>query len=112
MNTAAIVLFLTTLLMAGCNTPMTKPEIPVPTADGSASSAPTAAAILTKEEAQTIALQHAGLAADQVTGIRTEFEFDDGLPHYDVQFRQGQLVYDYEIHAETGTILSYETEQQ
>ena len=111
MNTAAIVLLLTTLLMAGCNTPKPRPELSLPTA-GTAASSSTAATTLTQEEAQTIALQHAGLTADQVSGIRTEFEFDNGLPHYDIQFWHGLLVYEYEVHAETGAILSYEMEHR
>ena len=77
--------------------------------------APTAAAAsgkptnpaLTLEEAQSIALKHAGFAADQVTALHTEYEIEHGIPQYDVEFRHGSWEYNYEIHADTGEILSY-----
>lgn len=63
---------------------------------------------LTPEEAQEIALAQAGFTADQVSYLRAEFEQDDRIPHYDVSFREGQWEYEFEIHAETGEILSWE----
>lgn len=68
--------------------------------------APTTEGTITREQAQNIALEDAGLTADQVTRLRTEYEIDDGIPRYEVRFRQGPWEYDYEIHAETGRILS------
>ena len=62
---------------------------------------------LTLEEAQNIALKHAGFAADQVTALHTEYEIEHGVPQYDVEFHHGAWEYDYEIHADTGEILSY-----
>ena len=62
---------------------------------------------LTLEEAQNIALKHAGFAADQVTALHGEYEIDHGVPQYDVEFRHGHWEYDYEIHADTGEVLSY-----
>lgn len=62
---------------------------------------------LTLEEAQSIALKHAGFTADQVTALHAEYEIEHGVPLYDVEFRQGYWEYDYEIHADTGEILSY-----
>ena len=63
---------------------------------------------LTPEEAQEIALNQAGFTADQVTHLRVEFDLDDRVPSYDVSFREGYWEYEYEIHAETGEILSWE----
>lgn len=77
-------------------------EAPVP----APAEIPTEANRLTKEEAIAIALKDAGLTQDQVTGLRAEFDYDNGRPEYDVDFRQGHYEYDYEIHAETGRILS------
>lgn len=62
---------------------------------------------LTLEEAQNIALKHAGFTVDQVTALHTEYEIDRGIPQYDVEFHHGYWEYDYEIHADTGEILSY-----
>ena len=66
------------------------------------------AAQLTAEEAKAIALEHAGFTADQVTHLRAEFDWDDGVPTWDVEFREGHWEYDYEIHAETGQIRSFD----
>lgn len=65
-------------------------------------------AALTREEAEAIALKHAGFTADQVTYLRTEYEIDDGRPQYEVQFHQDRWEYDYEIDAQTGKILSFD----
>ena len=63
---------------------------------------------ITAEEAQAIALSHAGFTAEQVSFLRTEPELRDRVPHYDVEFRVDRWEYEYEIHAETGEILSFE----
>ena len=61
---------------------------------------------VTKEKAEQIALDHLGLSKNQVTRLRTDYEIDDGIGHYDVQFYSGDWEYEFEIHAETGKILS------
>lgn len=63
---------------------------------------------LTEEEAAAIALNHAGLAQTEVTHLRTRYDRDDRVPEYEVEFCQGRWEYEYEIHAETGVILSWE----
>jgi len=67
--------------------------------------------LLTPEEAEKIALDHLGFAADQVQRLKTEFEFDDGVPQYDVQFHDGPWEYEFEIHAQTGKILSFDKDR-
>lgn len=62
------------------------------------------AALITKEEAIAIALADAGFTEAQVTRLRAEFDWDDRVPEYEVEFSQGDFEYDYEIHAETGAI--------
>ena len=66
---------------------------------------------LTKEEAKTIALNHAGLAETEVTGLRVEYDMERGTPEWDVDFRSGDWEYDYEIHAKTGEIRSWDKER-
>ena len=73
---------------------------------GADSAAPSAK--ITPEKAKSVALEHAGFTAEQVTALRAELEKDDRIPHYDVQFHQDRFEYEYEIHAETGEILSFE----
>lgn len=63
---------------------------------------------LTGENAQAIALTHAGLTVDQVTRLTVQYDVDDGTPEYEVEFRAGNWEYEYEIHAETGKILSWD----
>ena len=61
-----------------------------------------------KDKAKSIALKHAGLSADDVKGLQVEYDKDDGVPIYEVEFDHGRKEYSYEIHAETGKILSWE----
>lgn len=67
---------------------------------------------ITKEGAEKIALDYLGLAADQVKRLHTEYEIDDGISQYDVQFISGDWEYEFEIHAETGRILSYDKDHK
>ena len=67
-----------------------------------------AAKQLTGEEAEAIALQHAGFTAGQVNYLRSQYEIDDRIPQYDVEFHEGRWEYEYEIHAETGAVLSFD----
>lgn len=66
---------------------------------------------VTREKAQTIALDHAGFTANQVSGLRAEKDLDDLIVHYDVEFYQGGYEYDYEIDAKTGEILHWEKDK-
>ena len=63
---------------------------------------------ITQAEAIEIALQHAGFDAASVQYLHTEYEIDDGIPQYDVSFHVDRWEYEYEIHAESGQILSFE----
>ena len=65
-------------------------------------------AYISREAARDIALAHASLTNDQVTRVDIEFEYDDGRPEYTVEFYFENTEYEYEIHAETGEILSWE----
>ena len=67
---------------------------------------------MTREQAEKIALDHLGFTADQVTRLRTEYEIDDGLPQFDIEFHQGDWEYEFEIHAESGQILSYDKDHK
>ena len=66
---------------------------------------------ITEVEAMEIALAHAGLTAEQVQYIHTEFEIDNRIPEYTVDFFANGLEYEYEIHAESGNILSYDVDR-
>ena len=61
------------------------------------------------EAAKTAALKHAGLSADQVTGLTAKLDWDDGQRVYEVEFWQGSTEYEYEVNAD-GTVRQYESE--
>ena len=64
--------------------------------------------LIGKDKAKSIALKHAGFSAGDVTGLQVEYDKDDGIPVYEVEFDKGHKEYSYEIHGETGKILSWE----
>lgn len=70
----------------------------------------TSADTLTKVQAIAIALEHAGLTEADITGLWAEYEIDDGVPEYDVEFHHGNYEYSYDIHAVTGEIRAYSRE--
>ena len=87
--------------------PAEAPAAPeVPAYDPPAAEAP--AELLEQAQAEAIALAHAGLTADEVSYLRTELDHDDGRREYEIEFRLDRWEYDYEIHAETGEILSWD----
>ena len=57
---------------------------------------------ITRDEALSIALKHAGVSDVEYSKI----ELDDN--EYEIEFRVGRLEYEYEINATTGKIISYE----
>ena len=95
---ALLSLILATALFAGCGTSKASANLPAEND------------YLTKEQAQAAALTHAGLTAAQITRLHTEFDIDNGIPQYDIEFHYNNWEYDYEIHAQTGAILSWDKE--
>lgn len=69
-----------------------------------------AAAALTAQEAQSIALAHAGLTSEEVTRLHAEPDRERGVLTWEVEFRLGDWEYDYRIHAETGEVLHWDKE--
>ena len=63
---------------------------------------------ITEEEAQAIALEHAGLTEADISHLQVRKDFDDGRQEYDVEFHAGHLEYEYEIDFLTGKILSFD----
>ena len=95
--------------------PAAEPTVPAaPTAPAVAPTVPAPAegALITKEQAEKIALDYLGFTADQVSRMRTEYEIDDGIPQFDIELHQGDWEYEFEIHAETGKILSYDNDHK
>ena len=61
-------------------------------------------ASISAAEAETIAFQHAGVTADQVSDREVELEEDNDQLYYQVEFKRGDIDYEYEIDAATGAI--------
>ena len=61
-------------------------------------------------KAKSIALNHAGLRENQAYDMDIELDDEDGTLIYEVEFKSGNMEYDYEIDAASGAILKYETE--
>lgn len=83
------------------------------TDDASASSAQQSTAssgAIDEAQARSIALEHAGVAESDAKFYRVERDSDDGRAVYEVEFYSGNTEYDYEISAETGEILSYDSD--
>ncbi len=66
------------------------------------------ASVISSDKAKEIALKHAGVAAVDVSFIKVEYDYDDGIKKYDVEFSVKNFEYDYEINAESGKILKSE----
>ncbi|MGI6255991.1 MAG: PepSY domain-containing protein [Acutalibacter sp.] len=74
------------------------------TDDDAAATAPTTG--VTKEQAQQIALEDAGVAQSSVTFVRVYEDWENGRSVYEVEFYVNGKEYDYEIEKSTGKIIS------
>jgi len=61
---------------------------------------------ITAEQAKQTALKDANLSESDVTGLKVEFENDNGTQKYEVDFSANGIEYDYDIDADTGKIIS------
>ncbi len=66
--------------------------------------------LIGEEKAKEIALQKAGLSHGEVIFDRVELEKDNGVWHYEIEFKKGRSEYDADINASDGTIMSWETD--
>ena len=62
------------------------------------------------DAAKQAALAHAGLSATDVTFLEAEYDYDDGRMVYEVDFRSAGKEYEYEVDAQTGAIIKYESD--
>lgn len=67
---------------------------------------------ITKEEAKNIALADAKLKESDLTYIDVEFDFDDGMMIYDVEFKTNKYELEYEINAKNGNVLNKEKDSE
>ena len=67
-------------------------------------------AYITAEEAKNAALTHAGVSESSVAQMEIEFDSEDGLMVYEVEFYAGGAEYDYDINARTGEVVKFSRE--
>ena len=111
-----IALLLTVVLLltvfAGCQLA----DIGLPgSADATTEPEPSKVAVelpLTKQTAVQIALEHAGVANEEVVHLHTRLDTHTDVNHYDVDFRHGNFTYEYELNEQTGEVLLYEREYE
>ena len=65
---------------------------------------------ITLEQAKAIAIENAGVKADEVTFVKEGYEIENGRTEYEIEFFLGNAEYDYEIDAQTGKINSFDQE--
>lgn len=82
-------------------------RITTPTASGGTGGSASSGRI-TAERAKEIALEHAGLSAEDVVFVNAKLGWDDGRAEFEVEFYSGNTEYDYDIDAVTGEIISYD----
>ena len=61
-------------------------------------------------KAKSIAMNHAGVSENEAYDMDIELDDVDGILVYEVEFKSGNMEYDYEINAATGAILKHESE--
>lgn len=66
--------------------------------------------LIGKSEAEAAALKDAGLNASEISGCRTELDFEDGHFQYEVDFYSSGTEYEYIILAKDGDIISRDTD--
>jgi len=67
-------------------------------------------AYIGKEKAREIAFAHARVNSSQVTSEEIEFDVEDGIMVYEIEFNVGITEYEYDINAVTGEIIHYSKE--
>ncbi|MBQ8642703.1 MAG: PepSY domain-containing protein [Clostridia bacterium] len=88
------------------------PEAGKQTQDGTISQMPNMnAQVIGEEAARAIALEHAGVTAEQIYDYDCELDRDNGKIRYEIDFQANGYEYEYELDAESGKILKSDKER-
>ena len=63
-----------------------------------------------EEKAKQIAFNHAGVSSNAVNYVTVGVDYIFGAKSYDIEFKSGNIEYDYDIDASTGKIIKYDNE--
>ena len=89
--------------------PQTAAPTPAPTAAPTpAPTQPAAPSTISADRAKQIALSHAGVGG--ASFIKVELDTDDGVQVYEIEFKVGNVEYEYDINAISGEIISSKSE--
>ncbi len=69
-------------------------------------------AYISRESALEIAYGHAGVSAQDAAMVKVEFDSEDGIMVYEIEFYAGTTEYEYDINARTGQVVKYEAENR
>lgn len=87
----------------------TQPQTVAPTpAPTEAPTQPAAPSTISADRAKQIALYHAGVGG--ASFIKAELDTDDGVQVYEIEFKVGNVEYEYDINAISGEIISSKSE--
>lgn len=89
----------------------TQPAAPTQAATQPQTAAPTqaqTASVISVDKAKQIALSHAGVSGASFTKVK--LDTDDGVRVYEIEFKVGNVEYDYDIDASSGAIISSSSE--
>lgn len=78
-------------------------------AGSDSSAAQTVSPALDVEEAKAVAVAHAGFSVQEVSFSKTKLEKEHRMLVYEIEFYKDGMEYEYEIDAETGEIIKYES---
>lgn len=70
----------------------------------------TADSYIGNDSAESIALNHAGFSETEVSRLKSEFDIDDGLAVYEVEFDKDGREYEYTINATDSSIIEYDVD--
>lgn len=62
------------------------------------------------EKAKQIALENSGVSSNSIRNLDMEPDYDRGIKIYEINFKVGNIEYEYEINATTGSIEKYDKE--
>ncbi len=65
---------------------------------------------ITESQAKALALKHAGVNETEASNIKCEFDYDDGVAEYEIEWKINRTDYEYTINAVDGTIQEYDIE--
>lgn len=104
---ASIMAFISSLGLGGSSPPGLPPLAPAPAPGAHAQAHNT----ITREQAENVALSHAGAPRGEVRWDTRELDWDGGTPEWNIEFHWRGFEYEYEINAWNSQVISFERDR-